>query len=170
MNLVAVSDSVMSKKKTFKEILYGSIRSSFSQKKKIFVGNIKHSENEKDISLVKPVTSSNIYSDIDSIFSNSKNNDIFLGVNNNSLFGLAANTPKTKKVDTNLVYGSPFGLINYNMDENDGPLPFSLKISLDKKWVDSKIIKTQVEVSIKKSFALDINLNAVERKSAIAKT
>ncbi|KAG9295817.1 hypothetical protein G9A89_009046 [Geosiphon pyriformis] len=49
-------------------------------------------------------------------------------------------------------------------------LPSCLPISLDKKWIDSKIIKTPMEVSVKKLFALNINLLAVERKSTTAKT
>ncbi|KAG9293686.1 hypothetical protein G9A89_019023 [Geosiphon pyriformis] len=50
------------------------------------------------------------------------------------------------------------------------PLSPFLKISLEKKCVDLKIVKIQVEVSVKKSFVLDINLSAMEGKSAMAKT
>ncbi|KAG9294018.1 hypothetical protein G9A89_019356 [Geosiphon pyriformis] len=50
------------------------------------------------------------------------------------------------------------------MDKDDGLFSPSLKISLEKKWVDPKIVKSQVEVSVRKSFALDINLSAVEEK------
>ncbi|KAG9300025.1 hypothetical protein G9A89_009753 [Geosiphon pyriformis] len=44
------------------------------------------------------------------------------------------------------------------------------KISHNPVWIDPKIIKTQVDVAIKKSFTLDINLSAVEGKLATAKT
>ncbi|KAG9284978.1 hypothetical protein G9A89_009788 [Geosiphon pyriformis] len=56
------------------------------------------------------------------------------------------------------------------MDDNEVVLSSQLPISLKKKWIDLKIVKTSVEVSIRKSFALDINLSAVEGKSATAKT
>ncbi|KAG9301261.1 hypothetical protein G9A89_012644 [Geosiphon pyriformis] len=154
----------MSKKKTLKRVFHGLFGVLFFQKKKVFVDNIKHSGDEKDISLVKSVTNSNMYSDMDSVSGNNRDDDIFLGVNDDSLFGLVANTSKAKKINTGLVCGSPLGSINYNINKNNGPL------SLDRKWVDLKIIKTQVEVFIKKSFALDINLSAVKEKSATAKT
>ncbi|KAG9286133.1 hypothetical protein G9A89_010147 [Geosiphon pyriformis] len=54
--------------------------------------------------------------------------------------------------------------------EEEVSLPPHMSFSLDKVWVDPKIIKTQVEVAMKKSFTLDINLSAVEKKSATAKT
>ncbi|KAG9289282.1 hypothetical protein G9A89_007527 [Geosiphon pyriformis] len=82
-------------------------------------------------------------------------------VNDESLLGLAATTPKA-----NSSLGSP----NFHMDNNKVLLPSHLSISLEKKWIDPKIIKTPVEVSIRKSFALNINLSAVEGKSATAKT
>ncbi|KAG9286815.1 hypothetical protein G9A89_012365 [Geosiphon pyriformis] len=61
-------------------------------------------------------------------------------VNDGFLLGLAATTPKAKQINTGAVFGFPL------------------------------IIKTPVEVSVKKLFALDINLSAVEKKSAMAKT
>ncbi|KAG9284836.1 hypothetical protein G9A89_003759 [Geosiphon pyriformis] len=81
------------------------------------------------------------------------------------------NMPQAKHFNNGATVGSPFGSINYNMEEKEEvSLPFHKSFSLDKMWVDSKIIKTQVEVAVKKSFALDINLSAVEGKSAMAKT
>ncbi|KAG9302317.1 hypothetical protein G9A89_008809 [Geosiphon pyriformis] len=56
------------------------------------------------------------------------------------------------------------------MNDNEVVLSSRLPISLEKKWIDPKIIKTPVEVSVKKLFALDINLSAVEGKLATAKT
>ncbi|KAG9305775.1 hypothetical protein G9A89_001063 [Geosiphon pyriformis] len=65
----------------------------------------------------------------------------------------------------------PLGSINYDMKEKDEvSLPPCKFFFLDKVWVDPKIIKTQVEVTVKKSFTLDINFSAVEEKLATAKT
>ncbi|KAG9297862.1 hypothetical protein G9A89_006803 [Geosiphon pyriformis] len=58
------------------------------------------------------------------------------------------NMPNAKRFNTGAVIVSLFGSINYNMDDDE----------------------KEVEVAVKKSFALDINLSAVERKSATAKT
>ncbi|KAG9296583.1 hypothetical protein G9A89_015175 [Geosiphon pyriformis] len=122
----------MSKKKTSIEVFHGL-------KKRVFVGNVKHSEDEKDISLIKPVPSHDVYLDMNSVSGNNRDDYIFFGAGNDSFLGLVTNTSKAKKVITNLIF-------------------------------DSKIVKTQVEISIKKFFVLDINLSAVERKSAMAKT
>ncbi|KAG9297749.1 hypothetical protein G9A89_011264 [Geosiphon pyriformis] len=67
------------------------------------------------------------------------------------------NMPNAKHFNTDAAIGSPFGSINYDMDDEK------------EVWVDSKIIKTQVEVAVKKSFTLDINLLAVEEKSVTTK-
>ncbi|KAG9298402.1 hypothetical protein G9A89_000401 [Geosiphon pyriformis] len=75
-----------------------------------------------------------------------------------------------KKAPIGVLHGPVGGLFDYNIDENDGPLSLSLKISLEKKWVDPKIVKSQVEVSVRKFFALNINLSAVKEKLAMAKT
>ncbi|KAG9306906.1 hypothetical protein G9A89_000774 [Geosiphon pyriformis] len=55
-------------------------------------------------------------------------------------------------VNTSAVFGSPFSSLNFYIND------------------DEVIIKTLVEVSVKKLFALDINLSAVKKKSAMAKT
>ncbi|KAG9296330.1 hypothetical protein G9A89_014922 [Geosiphon pyriformis] len=68
------------------------------------------------------------------------------------------NTPQAKCFNNGAIVGSPFSSINYDIEEKE------------KAWIDPKIIKTQVEVAVKKSFALDINLSAVEGKLAMAKT
>ncbi|KAG9296644.1 hypothetical protein G9A89_002915 [Geosiphon pyriformis] len=141
----------MSKKKTPKSVFYGSAGGFFSQKKKVILGNVKHSGNERNISLSNSGPSNNIYSDVKSLFGDDEDVNMS-GVNNESFLGSAATTSKT------------------NMDDNEVVLFLYLPISLDKKWIDPKIIKTLVEVSIKKLFALDINFSAVEEKLAIAKT
>ncbi|KAG9293662.1 hypothetical protein G9A89_018999 [Geosiphon pyriformis] len=71
------------------------------------------------------------------------------------------NTLQVKCFNNGVTVSSSLGSINYDMEES---------FSLDKMWVDPKIIKTQVEVTMKKSFTLDINFSAVEGKSATAKT
>ncbi|KAG9301355.1 hypothetical protein G9A89_018027 [Geosiphon pyriformis] len=78
------------------------------------------------------------------------------------------NMPDAKHFNTGAAISSPLGSINYDMDDEEKislppPLPSSV-------WVNSKIVKTQVEIAVKKSFALDINLLAVEGKSATTKT
>ncbi|KAG9292090.1 hypothetical protein G9A89_017990 [Geosiphon pyriformis] len=139
-------------------------------KKKVVLGNIKHSGNEKDISLNKFELGNNVFSDVDSMSGDEKSANM-TGINVGSLLDSAANTPKAKHINTDAIFGSPFGSPNFVMDnDNDVSFPSHLSISLKKKWIDPKIIKTQVEVFAKKSFALNINLSAVERKSAMAKT
>ncbi|KAG9299547.1 hypothetical protein G9A89_020718 [Geosiphon pyriformis] len=129
----------MPKKKALIGVFHSPVGDSFSQKKKVFVGNVKHSKDEKNISLVKPDPSHNVYSDMDSVSGDSGNDNISLGVGNSFFFGLATNIPKAKKATSNLVF-------------------------------DSKIVKSQIEISVRKSFVLNINLNAIERKSVMAKT
>ncbi|KAG9292907.1 hypothetical protein G9A89_016269 [Geosiphon pyriformis] len=71
------------------------------------------------------------------------------------------NMPQAKRFNNSVTVGSPFGSINYDMEEKE-------EVSLPS--LDPKIIKTQVEVTMKKSFTLDINLLPIEKKSATAKT
>ncbi|KAG9306155.1 hypothetical protein G9A89_016059 [Geosiphon pyriformis] len=169
MDLKAASGSDMSKKKAPKSTLYGPASSSFSQKKKVVLGNVKHSGDEKNISLVK-LGSDDIYSNIDSESSCSEDNTVMENINSGSLLGSAANTPRAKSVDSSMVFGFPFGSPNYEIEEKVELLPSPLSISLEKKWIDPKIMKTSVEVFVRKSFALNINFLAVEGKSATAKT
>ncbi|KAG9290587.1 hypothetical protein G9A89_020957 [Geosiphon pyriformis] len=84
----------MPKKKAPIRVLYGPVGGSFSQKKKVSVGNIKHSEDEKDIFLVKSDPSHGVYSDIDSISGDSGDDNISLGAGHSSFFGLTTNTLK----------------------------------------------------------------------------
>ncbi|KAG9297292.1 hypothetical protein G9A89_000625, partial [Geosiphon pyriformis] len=138
IDLEAALSSNMSKKKTSKGVLHGPVGGTFSQKKKISVNNIKHSGDEKKISLTKPNINENIYSDMNNEFSNNKLGSIELSLGGAFFLGLAITTLKAKKVIIDLI--------------------------------DLKIVKTQVEVPIKKFFALDINLFAVKGKSVTAKT
>ncbi|KAG9292133.1 hypothetical protein G9A89_005277 [Geosiphon pyriformis] len=80
------------------------------------------------------------------------------------------NTLQAKHFNNSVIIGSLFGSINYDMEEKkEISLPFHKSFSLDKAWIDPKVIKTQVEVAVKKSFTLDINLSAMKRKSATVK-
>ncbi|KAG9299249.1 hypothetical protein G9A89_013897 [Geosiphon pyriformis] len=81
------------------------------------------------------------------------------------------NMLQAKCFNNGATVGSPLSSINYDMnDEKEVSLPSHLSFSLEKVWVDPKIVKSQVEVAMKKLFTLDINLSAVEGKSATAKT
>ncbi|KAG9292754.1 hypothetical protein G9A89_001284 [Geosiphon pyriformis] len=106
---------------------------SMSSKKKTPLGNVKHSDNEKNISL-KSGSGVSVYSDVDSL--SGDNEDV-------SMSG-------DFDVNTSVNFGSPIDPLDFEIDE--------------------KIIKTPVEVLVKKSFALDINLLAVKKKLATSKT
>ncbi|KAG9303801.1 hypothetical protein G9A89_018698 [Geosiphon pyriformis] len=153
MDLKTASSSDMSKKKALKSTLHGLADGFFFQKKKVVLDNIKHSGDKKDISLVK-LGSGSMYSDINSESSCGEDNTVIEGINSGLFLGLAATTSKAKKVNSSMVFGSPLGSFNYKIEEE----------------IDLKIVKTSVEVSVRKLFALDINLLAVEGKFATAKT
>ncbi|KAG9294947.1 hypothetical protein G9A89_017741 [Geosiphon pyriformis] len=159
----------MSKKKALKGAFHGSAGGSFAQKKRVVLGNVKHSGDERNISLSKFGPNDSVYSDVDSLFSDDEDVGI-TGIHERSFLGSAATTPKAKHVNTGTIFGSPLGSLDFTIDDDEIVLPPRVSISLDKKWIDPKIVKTQIEVSVKKSFALDINLSAVEEKSAMAKT
>ncbi|KAG9292149.1 hypothetical protein G9A89_005293 [Geosiphon pyriformis] len=156
----------MSKKRTLKGVFHGPAGGSFSQKKKKLLGNVKHSGNEKDISL-KSGSGTGSFSDVDSLSGDNENISMS-GDFDGSLLDSAVNTSKTKRVNTSTNFGS----LNFEIDKEIKPLPASLKkkISLDRIWVNLKIVKTPVEVAVKKFFALDINLSAVEGKLDTSKT
>ncbi|KAG9302832.1 hypothetical protein G9A89_009609 [Geosiphon pyriformis] len=138
------------KKKASKGVFHGPAGDFFSQKKKVVLGNIKHSSDEKNISLNKSESSGSIYSDVESL--SGEDEDVSMSrTNGGSLLGSAATTSKTNS-------------LNFHMDDDKVVLPPCLSISLEKKWIDPKIIKTPVEVSIRKLFALDINFSALIRK------
>ncbi|KAG9300107.1 hypothetical protein G9A89_000847 [Geosiphon pyriformis] len=169
MDLEAVSGGSMSKKKAPKGALHGPAGGSFSQKKKVVIENVKHLDNEKDISLNKSGSGGNVFSDVDSLSGND-NDASMSGFYGGSPLGSAVNTPKVKRVNTGAVFESPLKSPNFTMNDIKVVLPPHVPISLDRKWVDPKIVKVPVKISVKKSFALDINLSAVEGKSATAKT
>ncbi|KAG9295785.1 hypothetical protein G9A89_009014 [Geosiphon pyriformis] len=159
-----------SKKKTPKGVFYGLAGGFFFQKKRVVLKNIKHSDNKKDISLNKSEHGNSVYSNVDSLSGDEKDADM-TGINVGSLLNSAANTPKVKCVNTGVIFGSLLRSFNYNMDNDDEvSLSSYLLIFLEKKWIDPKIIKTQMEFAVKKLFALNINLLAVIDNSAMVKT
>ncbi|KAG9303920.1 hypothetical protein G9A89_005830 [Geosiphon pyriformis] len=159
----------MSKKKTPKGAFYGPAGGSFAQKKKVVLGNVKHSGDKKDISLSNSGLGNSMYSNVDSLSGNDKDVDM-TGIHDGCFLGLAVITSKAKHIDIGAIFGFSLGSSDFTMNDDKIVLLFCLSISLKKKWIDSKIIKTPVEVSVKKSFALDIDISAVENKSVTAKT
>ncbi|KAG9302253.1 hypothetical protein G9A89_008744 [Geosiphon pyriformis] len=156
MDLKTALGSNMSKKKASKGAFYGSAN--------VILENIKHSGNEKNISLSKSRPSDSVYSNVNSLSGDDENIGM-TGVNGGFLLGSIATTSKVKHINT----GTVFGFSDFFMDDDDIVLPFHLPIFLKKKWIDPKIIKILVKVLVRKFFALDINLLAVDGKSATAK-
>ncbi|KAG9302814.1 hypothetical protein G9A89_009591 [Geosiphon pyriformis] len=165
----ATASSTTFKKKALKGAFHSPASGFFSQKKKVVLSNVKHSGDKRDISLSKSESSGSVYSDVESL-SDENENVSMSGTNGGSLLGSAAITPKAKQVNTSAGFGSLLSSSNFYMDDNEVVLPLCLSISLEKKWIDLKIIKTLVKVSIRKLFALNINLSAMESKLAMAKT
>ncbi|KAG9297989.1 hypothetical protein G9A89_018817 [Geosiphon pyriformis] len=169
MDLKTALGGDMSKKKASKDDFHGSAGGFFVQKKRMVLGNVKHFGDKRDISLSKSEPGDSVYFDVDSLFGDDK--DVGMtGVYGGSLLDLAATTSKAKCVNTGIMFGSSLGSPDFTIDDDEIVFPLHVSISLEKKWIDPKVVKTQVEVSVKKSFALDINLSAVEGKSAMAKT
>ncbi|KAG9298666.1 hypothetical protein G9A89_012734 [Geosiphon pyriformis] len=132
MDLKTASGSDMSKKKAPKSAFHGSAGGSFAQKKKVVFDNIKHSDDEKNISLSKSGPGNSVYSDVDSL--SGDNEDVGItDVNGGSLLGLAATTPKMKHIDTDTIFGFPLGSPDFTMDDDKIVLPPRLSISLEKK-------------------------------------
>ncbi|KAG9297431.1 hypothetical protein G9A89_020832 [Geosiphon pyriformis] len=171
MDLEAAPSSGMLNKKAPVGAFSGSTGGLFSQKKRVSLHHMIQSSDKHEAALAKPHSKENQYSDMESDSGDSVAGNILAGSGDGSLFGSAATTPKTKRVKSNLDCGSPLGFLDYNMDDDDGgPLLPPLGISLDRIWLDPKIIKTQVKVVVKKSFALDVNISNVEGKSVTTKT
>ncbi|KAG9303341.1 hypothetical protein G9A89_013667 [Geosiphon pyriformis] len=150
------------KKKSTKVLTSGSVSSGSSHKIKKPSGGAKLSSNG---AILKGSRFGQVVGQFNSMGTNGKASK-GKGVSNSKM-----NTPQAKCFNNDVIVGSLFGSINYDMKEEEEVSLFPCKsFSLDKAWIDPKIIKTQVEVAVKKSFALDINLLAVEGKLAMAKT
>ncbi|KAG9303011.1 hypothetical protein G9A89_006228 [Geosiphon pyriformis] len=161
MDLETASSGSMLKKKVSKGAFYGPAD--------VILGNVKHSGNKQNISL-KSGSSYSAFFDVESL-SGDENNVDMSGGSNGSLLDSVVNTSKANRLSTGIDFGSPLSSSNFAMDKEVKlfPLPIE-KVSFNSKWVNLIIIKTQVEVLVKKFFALDINLLAVEGKLAMAKT
>ncbi|KAG9287229.1 hypothetical protein G9A89_008859 [Geosiphon pyriformis] len=127
------SSSNISKKKVPKGALHGPVEGTFSQKKRVSVDNVKHSGNEKEISLVKPGLSGGIYSNISNESSNSKVGNNTMGSGSGFFLGSAVSIFKAKRVNTSLDGGSFIGVIDFKIDEDKSFLLFSFNISLNRK-------------------------------------
>ncbi|KAG9297112.1 hypothetical protein G9A89_019393 [Geosiphon pyriformis] len=91
----ATASSTISKKKAPKSAFHGSADGFFSQKKKVVLGNVKHSSNKKNISLSRSGSSDSVYSDVENF--SGKDEDVGMsGVNGRFLLGLAATILKAK--------------------------------------------------------------------------
>ncbi|KAG9285895.1 hypothetical protein G9A89_013320 [Geosiphon pyriformis] len=155
---------------TPKNAFHGPAGGFFSQKKRVVLGNVKHLGDEKDISLNRSELGNNMFSNVNSVSGDEKGTDM-TGINVESLLDSAANTPKAKRVNTSAIFSSPLSSPNFVMDDNEKiSFPPHLSISLKKKWIDPKIVKTQIKMFVKKFFALNINLSAVKGNSTTAKT
>ncbi|KAG9301951.1 hypothetical protein G9A89_020995 [Geosiphon pyriformis] len=154
----------MSNKKAPVGASSGSVGGPSSQKKRVSLHHMNQSGDRNKAVLAKPYSGGSQYSDMESDSGDSVAGSILAGSDDGSLLGLAATISKAKRVKNNLDCGFLLGSLD------GGPLLPPLGIPLKKMWLDSKIVKSQVEVVVKKSFALDINLSAVEGKSVTAKT
>ncbi|KAG9297497.1 hypothetical protein G9A89_020899 [Geosiphon pyriformis] len=105
----------MSKKKTPKGVFHDLAGGSFSQKKKELLGNVKHSDNEKNIFL-KSGSNTGSFSDVNSLSGDDEDVSIS-GDFDGSLLDSAVNTPKTKRVNTDANFGSPIGSPNFEIDK-----------------------------------------------------
>ncbi|KAG9297707.1 hypothetical protein G9A89_011222 [Geosiphon pyriformis] len=88
----------MIKKKTLKSAFHGLIESSFSQKKKVVLENIKHTDNKKNVFLVKSGFSDSIYSNVNSLSGDDGNVDM-AGISSKFLLDLAVTTSKKTVVE-----------------------------------------------------------------------
>ncbi|KAG9297969.1 hypothetical protein G9A89_018797 [Geosiphon pyriformis] len=136
----------MYKKKIPKGVFHGPAGGSFSQKKKIVLEKIKHFDNKKNIFLSKSESGNNVYFNANSLLENNESINM-TDISGGSLLGSAANTLKAN---------SSLSSFNFVMDDNEK--------------IDLKVIKTQIDVAVKKLFALDINFSVVKDKLAMAKT
>ncbi|KAG9297886.1 hypothetical protein G9A89_015477 [Geosiphon pyriformis] len=140
------------KRRSARVLTAGSVSGGSTQKVKKPLSSVKLSSTDKNLKDGRPVSVDGQPTSMDT------DGKAFDGkVTSDSQM----NMPNAKRFNTGAAISSPLGSINYNMDDEK-------EVSLPP--LDPKIVKTQVEVAVKKSFALDINLSAVEGKSATAKT
>ncbi|KAG9289020.1 hypothetical protein G9A89_015569 [Geosiphon pyriformis] len=150
------------KKRSARVLTIGSVGGGLTQKVKKPLSGVKLSSADKNLKDGGPVSVDRQLTSMDTDGEASDGK----ATSNSQM-----NTPNAKHFNTGAAISSLLSSINYDMDdEEEVSLPPRLFFSLEKVWVDPKIVKTQVEVAVKKSFTLDINLSAVEEKLAMAKT
>ncbi|KAG9291994.1 hypothetical protein G9A89_017893 [Geosiphon pyriformis] len=151
------------KRRSARVLTTSSVGSDSTQKVKKPLSGVKLSSTDKNLKVGEPVSIDGQLTSMD------MDGEVFDG---KVISDSQMNTPNAKRFNTGVTIGSPLSSINYDMDddEEEVSLPLQLSFFLEKVWVDPKIVKTQMKVAVKKSFALDINLSAVEGKSATAKT
>ncbi|KAG9298237.1 hypothetical protein G9A89_002725 [Geosiphon pyriformis] len=129
----------MSSKKAAKGVFYSPAGGSFSQRKKASLENVKHSGDEKNISL-KFGSGASVYSDVESLSGNDENVSMSGGFDG-SLLNLAVNTPKAKQVNTSANFGSSIGFSDFEIDEKVKLLPPPLKKK--RNWLRKKLSSSE---------------------------
>ncbi|KAG9296448.1 hypothetical protein G9A89_015040 [Geosiphon pyriformis] len=99
---------------------------------KVVLDNIKHSGDERNISLGRSGSGNSVYSDVKSLFDKDENVSIF-DMDGRSFLDSAAITPKAKQVNTGTVFGFSLGFPDFHMNNDKVVLSFHLSISFDKK-------------------------------------
>ncbi|KAG9284149.1 hypothetical protein G9A89_022923 [Geosiphon pyriformis] len=178
----AVSSGSLSSSKASLSASFGPAGGSFSQKKRISLCNVKHSGIKGGVSLAKFHSDRSMYSDMESDSSSSIVNDILVGNNNKSFLGSAATTPRAKRVKNDLACGSPFGSLDYDIDDDNGgflpsPLAVKNKLATAKIQVIRKLFSkingfgetttsSKFEEIIRSTFTLEISM---EKATSLAK-
>ncbi|KAG9306082.1 hypothetical protein G9A89_015986 [Geosiphon pyriformis] len=142
MDLEAAFSSDMSKKKAPKGAFHGSAGGSFLQKKKVVLGNVKHSGDEKNISLSRSELSNNMFSNIDSLSGNEEDANI-TGINVGFLLGLTANTSKAKCVNTDAVFGSLLSFPNFDINDDEKSMEMATLLARKKEFNVNNDLKKQ---------------------------
>ncbi|KAG9284355.1 hypothetical protein G9A89_023612 [Geosiphon pyriformis] len=150
------------KRRSSKVLTSGSVSSGSSHKVKKSLGGVKLSSNSMAL---KDSGSGQVVGQFNSMDTDGEASE-GEGVSNSKM-----NTSQAKHFNNSAIVGFLLGSINFDIEEKEKiSFPSCKSFSLNKVWINPKIIKTQVEMAVKKSFALDINLLAVEGISAMAKT
>ncbi|KAG9300126.1 hypothetical protein G9A89_000866 [Geosiphon pyriformis] len=148
----AISDSSV-KRRSARVLSTGSVGGGLTQNVKKSLGNIKPLSANKNLKDSGSVCMNRQFASMNTDGEASDDN----GTSDSQM-----NMPNVKCFNTGAAISSLIGSISYDMDDEEEVfLPLHLFFSLE---------KSQVEVVVKKSFALDINLSTVEEKSAMAKT
>ncbi|KAG9302841.1 hypothetical protein G9A89_009618 [Geosiphon pyriformis] len=151
MDIETTLSSTTFKKKTSKSAFHDSVGGFFFQKKKVVLGNVKHSSDKRDISLSRSGSSNNVYSDVESL-SGEDENVSMSDMDGGFLLGSAATTPKAKQVSTGAVFGSPFSSSNFHIDDDKVVLPPCLSIFISESSIE-------MATSLAREKVIDVNKN-----------